>query len=290
MPAIHTASFRVRHYECDAYGHLNNANYIRYMEEAAFEASASVGYPKARYEALGHLWLARETHITYLQPVMYGDTVEVKTWVGDFRRVRSQRQYEFRKADQVIATASTDWVYLEAETLKPAIIPPDMIQAFMPEGLTGTASPRQHFPALPPPPAGIFKLRRRVEWRDIDTARHVNNAVYFNYIEDCGMQVAVAHGWPLTRTESERFGVIAREHHIEYRNQALLDDELDIATWAAPRSRTTAARFYTIARLRDNLLLAQASTLWVWVDLQTGRPIRIPTQYIADFAPNVVQE
>lgn len=289
MPAIHTASFRVRHYECDAYGHLNNANYIRYMEEEAFEASASVEYPKARYEELGHLWLARETRITYLQPVKYGDTVEVKTWVGDFRRVHSQRQYEFRKADQLVATASTDWVYLDVKTLKPSVISSDMIQAFMPEGLTETAPPRQRFPDLPPPPAGIFKLRRRVEWRDIDTARHVNNAVYFNYIEDCGMQVAVARGWPLTRAESEGFGVIAREHHIEYRNQALLDDELEIATWATPRSRATAARFYAITRPRDNLLMTQAVTLWVWVDLQTGRPIRIPAQYLADFAVNMVE-
>ena len=90
--------FRVRHYECDAYGHLNNANYVRYMQEAAFDASAAVGYDKNRYEAMGYLWLAHETEIEYLQPVIYGDTIEVKTWVGDFRRVRSRRFYEFRKA------------------------------------------------------------------------------------------------------------------------------------------------------------------------------------------------
>ena len=45
----------------DSYGHLNNANYIHYMEEAAFQASTAVGYSKARYEAMGTLWLARET-------------------------------------------------------------------------------------------------------------------------------------------------------------------------------------------------------------------------------------
>jgi len=52
MPATHIATFAVRHYECDAYGHLNNANYIHYMEEAAFQASTAVGYSKARYEAM----------------------------------------------------------------------------------------------------------------------------------------------------------------------------------------------------------------------------------------------
>ena len=81
----------MRHYECDAYGHVNHANYLRYMQETAFDASAAVGYDVARYEAIGRQWLVRETDITYLRPLVYGDTVIVKTWVADFRRVRSRR-------------------------------------------------------------------------------------------------------------------------------------------------------------------------------------------------------
>ena len=54
MPLTHTRTFRVRHYECDAYGHLNNANYLRYMQETAFDASAAAGYDLERYNKLGH--------------------------------------------------------------------------------------------------------------------------------------------------------------------------------------------------------------------------------------------
>lgn len=53
--------FRIRHYECDAYGHVNHANYLRYMQEAAFDASAAVGYDFEHYRAMGRLWLVRET-------------------------------------------------------------------------------------------------------------------------------------------------------------------------------------------------------------------------------------
>jgi acyl-CoA thioester hydrolase len=292
MPAIHTTTFHVRHYECDAYGHLNNANYLRYMEEAAFEASAAVGYPNSRYSSMGYLWLARATEIEYLQPIRYGDTVEVKTWVGDFRRVRSRRMYELRKAGgpDLVARASTDWVYLERATLHPASVPPEMIAAFLPEGLTTAPQPRPHFPTPPPPPPGVFKLRRRVEWRDIDTAQHVNNAAYINYIEDCGMQAAIAHGWSLDRTQTAGFAVIVRQHQIEYRQAAVLNDELELATWVSDVKRASAARHYTIQRVKDGELLVQARTLWVWVDLHTGAPIRIPDAYRADFAPNAVTE
>lgn len=287
MPSIHSSTFKVRNYECDAYGHLNHANYLRYMEEAAFNASAEAGYSKARYESMGHLCLARETDIEYLQPLFYGDSVEIKTWVSDFRRVRSIRRYEFRRGDVLVARASTDWVYLDATTMRPSAVPPEMVAAFAGDESVTPIEPRESFPTTPPPPHGVFTLRRRVEWRDIDSAQHVNNAVYFNYIEDCGIQAIASFGWPITRMREAGFGIFARRERIEYRLPALLGDELEIATWVFDVKRISATRCYTISR--DNVLLAQVHTLGVWTELATGKPARIPDHFLVDFAANIVQ-
>jgi hypothetical protein len=53
MPLTHTRLFRVRHYECDIEGRLRAANYLRYMQEAAFTATASSlnNPPKSRQPA-----------------------------------------------------------------------------------------------------------------------------------------------------------------------------------------------------------------------------------------------
>jgi acyl-CoA thioester hydrolase len=298
MPLTHVRAFRVRHYECDAYGHVNYANYLRYMQEAAFDATAAAGYDLARYEAMGRYWLARETDIEYLRPLRYGNSVQVKTWVADFRRVRSLRAYEFRRVDpstrlragseELVARAHTDWVLLDSATLRPTPIPQELKAAFFPEGLPEPAPSRPRFPSAPPPPPGVFQLRRRVEWRDIDPAQHVNNAVYLSYLEDCGVQVAAAHGWPMSRVQAEGFAIVARRHRIEYRQPAVLDDELELATWISDVKRATVVRHYTVTRVDDGALLARARTLWVWVDLKTERPIRIPSAFLADFAPNIV--
>jgi len=289
MPMIHVRTFRVRHYECDAYGHVNQANYLRYMQEAAFDASAAAGYDLTRYEAMGHHWLVRETDIEYLRPLRYGDSVQVKTWVADFRRVRSRRAYELRLAEsgELVARAHTDWVFLDSATLRPTPIPQELLAAFFPEGLPDPAPPRPRFPSAPPPPPGVFRLRRRVEWRDIGPEQHVNNAVYLSYLEDCGVQVAAAHGWPMSRVQAEGFAIVARRHRIEYRQPAVLDDELELATWLSDVKRATVVRHYTVTRVSDGALLARARTLWVWVDLKTGRPIRIPDAFLAGFAPNI---
>ena len=165
MPVIHRQAFHVRYYECDAYGHLTNVNYLRWMQEAAFGASMAVGYDFAHYTELGHLWLIRETDIEYIAPLAYGAEVTVKTWVADFRRAHSLRRYEFvdTHTGQIAARASTDWVYIDTETLRPAMVPEAMQLAFCPDGPPEADAPRKRFPKLIPPSQGAFTIRRPVE-------------------------------------------------------------------------------------------------------------------------------
>lgn len=289
MSLTHVRTFHVRLYECDAYGHVNNANYLRFMQESAIDASAAAGYDRARYAEMDRLWLVRETDIEYLQPLRYGDSVQIKTWVADFRRVRSRRAYEFRHTGSgaLVARALTDWIFLDSATGRPTAIPREMMHAFFPEGPPQSAPPRTRFPSPPPPPPGVYRMRRRVEWRDLDETQHVNNAAYLAYLEDCGLQVCAAHGWPLARMQEEGFAIVARRHRIEYRQPALFDDELELTTWAYDMKHTSALRHFAIARVGDDAPVAQARTRWVWVNLETGRPIRIPEPFLADFAPNI---
>jgi acyl-CoA thioester hydrolase len=295
MPLTHRRRFRVRHYECDAYGHVNHANYLRYMQETALDASAAVGYDEARYQAMGTLWLIRETDIEYLRPLRYGDEAEVVTWVGDFRRVRSRRFYELRDlaTGELSARANTDWVYLARSSGRPAAVPQEMVDAFVPPGIGDEslieALPRKRFPPAPPPPPGIFTMRRRVEWRDIDSAQHVNNAAYLNYMEECGILAAQSVGWSMGRMRGEGFAIFARRHQIEYRQQAQLGEELAVSTYLSDIKRSSATRHYLITRANDGALIAQARTVWVFVNWQTNMPMRIPAEFFTDFADSVAE-
>lgn len=283
--------FRVRNYECDAYGHVNHANYLRFMQEAAFDASADVGYPLERYEQMNRLWLVRESDITYKRPLTYNDEFVIRTWVEDFRRVRSSRHYEFAMVSngEPVAEASTEWVFLDRDTQRPASIPPEMVTAFS-DGAPPAGPRREPFPQAPPFPEGTFKLRSRVEWRDIDGLHHVNNASYLSYVEECNIQAAAAHGWPVARILDEGMAIVARRYRIEYLQPAVMGDEIEVTTFVSDVRRSTAVRHNTISRVSDGALLARVYTLWVWVDLETGMPKRIPAHFLADFAPNIATQ
>jgi acyl-CoA thioester hydrolase len=238
---------------------------------------------------MGCNWLIRETEIEYMQPLQYGDTVAVKTWVKDFRRVRSRRAYEFvlSGTGAIIARGATDWVFMDTIRQRPATIPPELMTAFFPEGPPRSAPSRQRFPKPPLPPPGVFHHTRRVEWRDLDEIQHVNNATYLAYLEDAGIQALAAFGWPLTRLASEGLRVIARRHRIEYKQPAVLDDELLISIWHADASNGNAVRHCTIHRSSDEALVAQASTELTLVNTETGCPVSTPADFRADIAPNV---
>jgi acyl-CoA thioester hydrolase len=180
-------------------------------------------------------------------------------------------------------------VFLNRDTGRPATITPEMISAFYPEGPPEQAPPRSRFPTAPSPPPDVFRLRQQAGWQDIDTAQHVNNAVYLAYVEDCGVQAETAHGWPQARMRAEGFAIAARRHRIEYRQPAVLGDELELSTWVSDVERDTAVRHYTITRASDGVLLVQARMMWGTVDVETWQPVQIPPEFLNDLAPNVAQ-
>src|SRR5215204_7596978 len=88
------AYFRVRHYEADAIGHVNNAAYLHYLEQAAIEHSAAVGYPLGRYREMGTLFIVRRHEVDYLRPASRGAVLEVITWRTEIRGPMVVRAYE----------------------------------------------------------------------------------------------------------------------------------------------------------------------------------------------------
>jgi acyl-ACP thioesterase len=86
------------------------------------------------------------------------------------------------------------------------------------------------------------------------------------------------------------FGIVARRYRIEYQQPALFGDELELATWIAEVKRSSAVRYYAMHRASDGALVARAHVTWVWIDLKTGRPIRVPSDFMADFASNIRSE
>jgi acyl-CoA thioester hydrolase len=123
---------RVRHYEMDAIGHVNNAVYQSYLEQAAIEHSEHLGLTLERYRELGGVFVLRRVEIEYLRPAIAGDRLEITTWIAQLRGSRAIRHYEIRKQgdDNLIVTAHATWVWLERKSMRPKPIPDSLQTSF----------------------------------------------------------------------------------------------------------------------------------------------------------------
>lgn len=289
MPLRTELAQRINYHECDVNQIVRDACYLRFMQEAAFEASAAAGYWDEQYQAMRRIWLIHESAVEFTTPLRFGDHLCVRTWVADFRRVRSRRAYELRRVgdNALVARGHTDWVFLDRDTGRPATIPEEVIAAFFPDGDLGEAQERERFPVAPPAPPGLFTLSQRVQWRDLDSVGHVNNAAYGDAIENAARE-AVAHcGWPARRMAAKGFDLATRQWRIEYRQQARPGDELVIATWLSELTEQGGLRHTTIARAGDGELLAQAFAVWECVDAGTRDLIAPPRDFANDLSPHV---
>jgi len=127
-----TTQLRVRYHEMDALGHVNNAVYQHYLEQAAVEHSEHLRFNQERYQELGGVFVMRRIEIDYLRPAVAGDTLEVTTWLQKMRGPRAIRRYEIRKQgdDQLLVTAEALWVWVDTSAMRPKAIPRQLLEAF----------------------------------------------------------------------------------------------------------------------------------------------------------------
>jgi acyl-CoA thioester hydrolase len=113
----------------DENGHVNNVEYVHWMQLAA-EAHADMAGCTAATRVDGATWFVRSHHIEYLKPANLGDHIRVRTWVADFRRVASLRKYEMYRGEVLVARGETDWIYVDTSTGRPKAIPQEIADLF----------------------------------------------------------------------------------------------------------------------------------------------------------------
>jgi acyl-CoA thioester hydrolase len=130
LSSIYSKPFMIPQSAIDENGHVNNVAYVQWMQEIAVEHYASIGGLEA--QGSDATWVVREHRIEYLLPAFAGETIEVRTWVENIRRVRSLRKYEFvRKADgKTLVKGETDWVFVDVKTGRPLPIPEQVSKVF----------------------------------------------------------------------------------------------------------------------------------------------------------------
>lgn len=128
----------------------------------------------------------------------------------------------------------------------------------------------------------------RVAEADTDILGHTNNVSYLRWLE----QVAWDHSntlgldWP----EYQRLNraMVVRRHELDYLAPSFAGDALIAATWISGNDgKLSLWRRYQLVRVSDGLTLLRGRTLFVCADLESGKPRRMPEEFVRGYASSL---
>lgn len=114
----------------DELGHVNNAVWVRWIQEVATRHWDALARPEDRDS---YIWVVVRHEIDYLRPARAGDVVTAATWVGAAPRgARFDRFVEFTAADgKPLVRARTVWAILDKASGRPLRVPAEVVAPFL---------------------------------------------------------------------------------------------------------------------------------------------------------------
>jgi len=119
---ITECALTVRTYECDSYGHVNNANYLNYLEYGRYEFLRAIGFNYLEAVKQGYgLYIAR-IEIDYKKPAITDDNLTIKSWPVKKGAASGVIAQEIRHGDDLVVQAKVTWAFVNSKG-QPAKIP-----------------------------------------------------------------------------------------------------------------------------------------------------------------------
>ena len=120
---------------------------------------------------------------------------------------------------------------------------------------------------------------------EIDEYAHVNNTVYLQWLDAIAWAHSAKLGQSLEQCLALRRGMAVRHTRVDYLDAALLGDSLLIATWlVACDGRLRCTRRFEILRIADEKRVLDAEVDYFCMNLDTGKPVRFPREFVDCYA------
>ncbi|MCD6025978.1 MAG: acyl-CoA thioesterase [Solimicrobium sp.] len=141
--------------------------------------------------------------------------------------------------------------------------------------MTKTEQPQRSFTRL------VKTIRMPVRWGDMDAFNHVNNTVYFRYMEQIRMEWLVSF---FDTAKDPDTGPVLINAQCSFLRPIKYPDQIEVHMHIASPGRSSFETYYQIYRVDgETILCAEGSGKIVWVDRRTEKSIPLPEVVIRQF-------
>ena len=117
---------KIYYHDTDAGGVVYYANYLKFLEEARTEAMREVGLEIRALSKKGILFVVKRQEIDYKSPALYGDILDVDTWISAISAAQLTFEARIKNQDnQLVSIAKTLLVCVDSD-FRPQAIPQEL--------------------------------------------------------------------------------------------------------------------------------------------------------------------
>ena len=113
--------------DIDFMGHVNNASYLTWVQDAVLSHWRRFAPPAA---IMAHLWVALKHEITYRRPTFLHDAVAADVLLERIEGARAFYLTTIRRGEEVVAEVRSSWCCLDAATRRPVRLARSIIDCF----------------------------------------------------------------------------------------------------------------------------------------------------------------
>lgn len=156
-----------------------NKAMMKYLENIACSHSDMVGYGMNTIEQTNVAWILLDWKFQVIDRPNYGQNVKIKTWSRKMERSCAYRDFEvYDENENLLAIATTKWVFLDAVTRKIQRIPEEVAYKYQQE--TEKHVFEEEIEKLHEPENEEESIQVKTRRTDIDINNHVNNLNYLD--------------------------------------------------------------------------------------------------------------
>jgi len=157
----------------DRHGRLRLDAVARYLQDVAIDDVQETGWGMP-----DHLWFVRRIRIDVLDPFLGDREVELTTWCSGVAAIAAGRRWSVTGDAGGRIEVDSVWIHLDADAS------PARIEDFGVYAEAAAGRPVSTRLELPDPPAGGVRTAWPLRNTDVDLHGHVNNAAYWQAVEE----------------------------------------------------------------------------------------------------------
>lgn len=159
---------------------ITNKAILKVLENAGGWHSEKAGYGLSKIEENSLSWILLNWKVQVIERPKYNETITIKTWARDSKKVHSYRDYEiYNNNNKLLIRATSKWTLININTGKLEPLTKELIESYNEENKS-TFDERE-LEKKQEPESRIGTIKYKVLRRDIDINKHVHNLYYLDF-------------------------------------------------------------------------------------------------------------